>query len=158
MFRRTLMKMFGAAALVLPVMLAGSPGRQSFAATSEGEPVRFRWRVPVAHKETVEQSLRYEGTVEPETDKKGVMVFVFVGIVLLPYLAKSVLELMREIEHGGVIVDACGSELEIQTDKRMPHGMVVVRNCKDQDVKVYGDAIDGPSELSGLIEKAMGGK
>ncbi len=82
----------------------------------------------------------------------------FVGVVLLPYLAKSILELMRQVEHGGVIIDACGPEIEVETDKRMPNGMVVVRSCKDTDVKVLRDEIEGPSQLTGIIEKAWGAK
>ena len=158
MIRRSFLRMFSVAAIVSPLILVGVPGGRPFAAEGEGKPVRFRWRVPVVHKQTVEESLRYQGEVEREKDKKGALVFVFVGVVLLPYLAKSILELMRQVEHGGVIVDACGPEVDIQTDKRMPNGMVVVRSCKDTDVKVYRDQIEGPSELAGFIEKAWGAK
>jgi hypothetical protein len=145
-------------AFVSPLILAVAPRDSSLAGEAEGMPVGFRWRVPVVHKQTVEDGLRFEGVIEPEKDKKGALVFVFVGLVLLPYLAKSILELMRQVEHGGVFVDACGPELEIETDKRMPNGMVVVRSCNDADVKVYRDDIEGPSQLAGFIEKAMRAK
>ena len=158
MIRRSFLRVCTVAAIVSPLILAGVPGGRPFAAEEAGERVRFRWRVPVVHKRTVEESLRYQGEIEREKDKKGALVFVFVGVVLLPYLAKSILELMRQIEHGGVIVDACGPEIEVETDKRMPYDMVIVRSCKDTDVKVYRDQIEGPSQLAGFIEKAKGAK
>lgn len=120
--------------------------------------VRFRWRVPTVHKQTVEQNLQFQGTIEPEKEKKGVWVFVFAGVVLIPYLAKSILEIMRQVEHGGMVVDACGRDIQIETNKNMPLGMVIVRSCSDADVKVYHDQIEGPSQLAQIIEKARGSK
>lgn len=156
MVRRWFLRSLVAAGVAVPFVVSGLPLRRLLAAEDTPGPVKFRWRVPVVHKRTVEESLRYEGTVEEEQDKKGVFVFVFVGVVLLPYLAKSVLELTRQVEHGGVIVDACGEEVDIATDKRMPSGMVVVRSCEGADVKVHRDEIEAPSQLAGFIEKALG--
>jgi hypothetical protein len=154
MIRRIFLQVCTTVAVILPLLLPRFLKAQPLAATEEGEPVTFRWRVPVAHLETVQQSLSYEGRIEREKDTKGAWVFVFVGVALLPYVAKSILELMRQVEHGGVIIDACGPEVEIDTNKQMPHGMIIVRNCKDVDLKVYWDEIEGPSQLVDFMKEA----
>jgi hypothetical protein len=62
--------------------------------------------VPIAHVDTVKRNLRFNGTVTEEKDLKGAaLIFVFIGAVLLPYLADAVLALRREMVHGGLIID-----------------------------------------------------
>ena len=99
----------------------------AFAAAPEDTPREIRWRVPVAYVDTVRQNLRFQGSVEKEANEKGVgLVFIFVGAVLLPYLADAVLALRRDIVYGGIVIDTRGPEIEIKNDKRLDSGMIVV--------------------------------
>ena len=41
------------------------------AQTATEKPVSFRWRVPTAHYQTVENTLVFDGSVEEERDTKG---------------------------------------------------------------------------------------
>ena len=72
--------------------------------------------MPIAHVDTVTKNLRFDGTVTKEEDEKGLpLVFIFVGAVLLPYLAKAVLALRRDMVTGGLVIDTRGPEIKIDT-------------------------------------------
>jgi hypothetical protein len=118
-------------------------------------PRNVRWRVPIAHVDTVKNNLRFEGTVTDEKDEKGVpLVFVFIGTVLLPYLADAVLALRREIVHGGLIIDTRGAEIVIDNDKRLDAGVIVV--VTQNGTYFYErDEIEDPSELIAALLKGM---
>ena len=152
MIRRSFLRMFGGAAVFSPLILVGVPGNRPFAAEQEGEPVRFRWRVPVVHKRTVEGSLRYEGEIEREKDKKGALVFVFVGAVLLPFLAEAILELRRDIIYGGVVIDTRGAEIVIENDKRLDSRTIVVVGPEGNEI-YEREEIANPSELVAALMK-----
>jgi hypothetical protein len=99
----------------------------SLAATNEETPEKIRWRVPVAHVDTVMRNLRFEGTVTNDTDEKGApLIFIFVGTVLLIHLAEAVLALRREIVYGGLVIDTRGPEIVIQNDPRLDGGVIVL--------------------------------
>ena len=50
--------------------------------------VPFEWRVPIAQYDIVKADLNFDGTVVKENDKKGLpLVFIFIGLILLPSLA-----------------------------------------------------------------------
>jgi hypothetical protein len=117
-------------------------------------PVQFQWRVPIAHYETVKNELDFDGTIEPEKDAKGVpLVFIFVGAVLIPYLAKTVIALCHEIKYGGVVIDTRGEKIIIDTDKSIPGGMVVV--VSTEGTEIYDkDEIEKPSALAEVLFKA----
>jgi len=85
----------------------------------------FRWRVPQAHFNTVRRELQFDGKIVEE-ETKGIFVSIFVGTVLLTYLAKAILALRREIVHGGVVIDTRGDKIIIQTDKSLPGGVIVI--------------------------------
>jgi len=121
------------------------------AATAEETPQGFRWRVPVAHLETVKDNLRFEGTVAEE-EVRGVMVFIFVGAELLPYLADAVLALRREIVYGGVVIDTRGPEIVIENDKRLDSGVIVVVTPNGSDFYERDD-IEAPTELIAALLK-----
>ena len=131
--------------------------RLSIAGTSSGDnrPRKFQWRVPEAHYETVKKELRFEGEIrEGERDAKGIpLVFFFVGAVLLPYLAKAVLALRRDIVYGGVIIDTRGETIEIDTDKSLPNRVIVIVTPKGTDL-YERDEIDNPAELVDVLLKA----
>lgn len=125
--------------------------------SDQNRPRKFEWRVPVVHFETVKKELQFEGVVTQEKDAKGVpLVFIFVGAVLLPYLAKAILALRREIVHGGVVIDTRGDKIDIDTDKRLPGGVIVM--VTPEGSKFYErDEIGNPTELVSALMKGLPG-
>ena len=95
----------------------------------DNDAILFRWRVPEAHKAMVDKTLRFQGQAEPEKDQKGVLVWIFVGLVLLPDLAKAIYELIQGMEKGGVKIDTRGGKFDIDTDKSLPPGMSRARRA-----------------------------
>ncbi len=124
------------------------PFRDVWAASDEAIP--FRWEVPEAHKKLVEASLVYEGEVE--ADKSKGVVWIFVGLVLLPYLAQSVLKLIHQMKKGGIIIDARNSPVEIITDKSLPNGWIIVIQSDGKTVFERGE-IENPGALVKLLLK-----
>lgn len=125
----------------------------ALAAAADDSPRKIRWRVPVAHVETVEENLQFEGTVTAEKDEKGIpLLFIFVGTVLIPYLADAVLALRREIVYGGVVIDTRGSEIVIDNDKRLDAGVIVVITPDGTDI-YERDEFGDPSELVAALLK-----
>lgn len=140
--------------IFLLTALATKWGLRAAAASADDSPRNFRWRVPIAHLETVKENLRFEGTVTSEKDEKGIpLVFIFVGAVLLPYLANAVLALRREIVYGGVIIDTRGSEIVVGNDKRLDAGVIVVITANGTDI-YERDEFEDPSELVAALLKA----
>lgn len=127
----------------------------SLAASDENIPRKFRWRVPKAYFHTVNEKLRYDGQVTPEKDEKGLpFVFIFVGLVLLPYLANAVLALRREIVFGGVVIDTTGPEIMIKNNKGLDAGIIVVKSSSG--TKIYErEEITNPSELVAALLKGQ---
>ena len=123
------------------------------AAPGNDHPREFRWRVPKVHFETVKNELHFEGKITREKDAKGLpLVFIFVGVVLLPYLAKAVLTLRREIVHGGIVIDTRGEKIDIDTDKSLPGGVIVVVTPKGTQFYDRTD-IGNPAELVSALMK-----
>jgi hypothetical protein len=135
----------GMAPLIAPTL--------GMATSTEETPQNFRWRVPVAHVETVKNNLRFDGSVTNEKDEKGIpLMFVFLGAVLLPYLADAVLALRRDIVYGGVVIDMRGSEIVIENDKRLDSGVILVITPDGSDFYERDD-IKAPNELVAALLK-----
>jgi hypothetical protein len=118
------------------------------------QPQGFEWRVPSAHFDTVREGLRFDGEVVKEKDAKGLpLIYIFVGIALLPNLAKAILALRREIVHGGVVIDTRGKKIKIDTDKSLPGGVMVLVTPKDTQI-YERDEIGNPSALVDVLLKA----
>lgn len=126
-------------------------------ASDQNRPREFQWRVPVVHFETVKNELQYEGVVTQEKDAKGVpLVYIFIGAALLPYLAKAILALRRETVHGGVVIDTRGDKIDIDTDKKLPAGVIVM--VTPEGAKFYEhDEIANPTELVSALMKGLRG-
>jgi hypothetical protein len=150
--RRSLLRSMAFAA----ASLGGWPWSSSAkSATGNDRPREFRWRVNKVHLETVKSALRFEGEITQEEDAKGIpLVFIFVGAVLLPYLAKAILALRRDIVHGGIVIDTRGEKIDISTDKSLPGGVIVM--ITPQDTRLYErDEIGNPAELVSALTKGL---
>ncbi|GJL61947.1 MAG: hypothetical protein NPIRA04_06010 [Nitrospirales bacterium] len=115
--------------------------------------IPFRWRVPEVHKEEVEKTLRFEGKTTTEKDTKGLMTWVFVGLILLPDLAKSIYDFVQGMEKGGVKIDTREGKFDIDTDKSLPPGMVAL--ASDEGTELYErDELSTSDELVSILLKA----
>lgn len=123
--------------------------------TDEGEDrsYKLRWRVSTAHFESVRDTLHFDGEITTEMDQKGIpLVFVFVGVVLIPYLADAVLALRRDMVYGGLVIDARAAEIVIENDPRLDGGTIVVVTA--QGTKIYDrEEIGNPSDLIAALLK-----
>lgn len=155
--RRNLLRSF----LTASVLVIGCAGRSEATAEqrppsqqADGEPVAFRWRVPSAHYQTVEDALRFEGTVEEERDTKGLpLVFVFVGVALLPSLVDAVLTLRRKLVQPGLKIDARGTDIKIGVDATLPPGTILL--CDKTGCKLYEpDQLTDPAKLAEALAGA----
>lgn len=132
----------------VPVSAAGTQ-------TAQNEPIRFRWRVPTAHYETVKDSLVFDGEIEAERDTKGLpLIFVFVGVALLPSLVDSILTLRRKLVQPGLRIDARGTDIKIDVDPTLPRGTILL--VDNSGAKLYEpDQLTDPVELVKALAGAM---
>ena len=127
---------------------------QATSTEPSARPRSFLWRVPVAHFQTVRDQLRFEGHVETEKDSRGSpIVYIFVGVLLLPYLANALLALRRDIIHGGLVIDTRGSEIVIDNDPRLDGGVIVVVT-EDKVYYFERDEIIEPDKLLAALRKS----
>lgn len=145
--------------LVCSVLVLAVLKRPTVALVRAEEPadqtVAFEWRVPAAQADIVRKNLQYQGEETPQADSRGVPVLViFVGLVLLPYLANAVLALQRQIAYGGVVVDARSEVVKITHDKALDNGVIVILG-KDGTKIVERNEITDPAKLIEAIGKAM---
>jgi hypothetical protein len=123
------------------------------AKSAQDPPIRFVWRVPIAHRDAVQRNLLFEGSITSAEDEKGIpLVFIFAGVVLLPDLVHAVLELRREIVYGGLVIDTRGPEIEIKNDKRLPSGVIVIVTSSGTEI-YERDQFADPSELIATLSK-----
>lgn len=130
--------------------------RETTAEAGEDERLSFRLMVPEAHRKTVENELTYEGEVK-KAEGKGVVVWVFVGLALVPSLVQAVIKLQRQIQYGGIVIDTRKTPLDIRVDKRLPSGLIVVLQ-PDGKVQFERDEVEGPDKIIESIMKGLGGK
>ena len=146
--RREMLKGFlcFSGASLLPIPIRAQDNEQD-------EPrLEFEWRVPTVHFDTVKGALKFEGEVKKEEGKKGIpAVFIFAGIVLIPYLAKAVLALRREIVHGGVVIDLRGEKVKIQTAKALSSQIILVIDANGEHTLHESQDISDPSQLIKVI-------
>jgi hypothetical protein len=129
--------------------------RETTAATGENKHLSFRLTVPEAHKKIVESELVYEEVKKAES--KGVVVWVFLGLALAPAIVQAVIKLQRQIQYGGIVIDAQKVPLDIRVDRRLPSGLIVVLQ-PDGKVQFERDAVEGPEKIIEAIMKGLGGK
>lgn len=124
-------------------------------AYASDRPHEFQWRVPKAHFKTVQDELKFNGDITHDNDAKGLpLVYIFAGAVLLPYLAKAVLALRRQMVYGGVVIDARGEKIDIQTDKSLPGGAIVVVTTSGANFYEPNE-IESPAMLTDILSKAQ---
>jgi hypothetical protein len=129
---------FGGLLLARPVIGQGDEQR------------RFRWRVPASKQAMVEETLVFEGMIEPDTESRGFVVVV-VGAALLVHLARSVLRLHDELQ-GGTVIDARREELVIERDATLPGDIIVIVDAEGAKMHERS-ALPSPEALAELLVK-----
>jgi hypothetical protein len=111
-----------------------------------GPKVSFQWRVPVAQYEAVKTTLHFTGTIDKERDKKGLpLVFIFIGVTILPYLADAILKIRQKLVQPGLKIDARGADIKIDIDSNLPRGTILL-------VDTSGAKIFEPDQISTSTE------
>ena len=152
--RRYVFWMLGRGAAILPLVNWAGPTRAAGEQSGE-QKVAFEWHAPAAQVSIVRQNLTYSGGETTQTDARGIpLLVIFVGVALIPYLAKAVIELQRQITHGGVVVDARGPMVKITSDKALDGGVIVVVG-QDGTTNIERNETDGPAALITAIAGAM---
>ncbi len=132
----------------LASLLAACLGRQVRA--QDDEPRRFRWHVPAPKQALVEETLVFDGTIEPDTANRGFIVII-VGAALLIYLARAVLRLHDELE-GGTVIDVRGEEIMIERNADLPGDIIVIVDAEGAKMHQRSD-LASPADLAKLMGK-----
>lgn len=117
--------------------------------------VSFRWRVPTVHSKIVENSLVFDGSIEKESETKGLpLIFIFVGVALLPSLVDAILTLRRKLVQPGLKIDARLAEIKIEVDSALPSATILI--VDKSGAKLYEpDQLTDPADLVKAITGAM---
>lgn len=129
-------------------LLAACPERRVQAQGEE--PRAFRWRVPAPKQALVEETLVFDGTIEPDTDSRGFIVVV-VGAALLVHLASAVLRLHDELE-GGTVIDVRGAEIIIERNADLPGDIIVVVDAEGAKAHERS-ALASPADFAKLLAR-----
>ena len=148
-----------------------SPGGLALAASTENIPdgasVSFRWAARAVDVAGLQQHLGKNGAtlesnverfrppadeVEDYTEASFAPLMVVAGAVAVAILAQAILDFYRGAKHGGVIVDARGSNLDIREHPALQPGTIVVISREAQLTRFEPKA---SIDLGSLL-KAMG--
>lgn len=116
--------------------------------------VSFRWRVPIAQSGIVKNHLKFTGKIDTEHDEKGLpLVFIFLGVALLPDLVNEILILRQKLVQPGLKIDARGDEIKIDVDPDLPRGTILL--VDKSGAKIYEpDQMSTPTELIKILANA----
>lgn len=131
-------------------LAAGLEAGLTHATRAQEDMRRFRWRVPAPKQALIEETLVFDGTIEPDTESRGLIVVV-VGAALLVQLARSVLRLHDELQ-GGTVIDARGDELLIERNAELPGDIIII--VDSEGAKMHErSALPSPEALAKLLPK-----
>ncbi len=140
------------ALVISPALAAGSP-------PSNQPTVQFTWKSkdqPVI--EAQQEYLRSKGAEVGEIEEQDpgtrnpalVVLFVIGGVAAISELAHSIVDVVKEYKHGGLVVDAQGEELKINDNPSLKQGQILVRT-RDGDVKLLESQSHSGTDLAELV-------
>jgi hypothetical protein len=123
----------------------------------ESESVDIQWRVPRKQVKEVREQLNFNGKItgDPSTieDSRGLpLIYIFVGIVTLGQLAKTLLEVYRDVRYGGIVVRSENGKLQIENDPRFSSGTIIVQQKDKVEVTFREKDNPSPSDLIKVLE------
>ena len=106
----------------------------------ETDSVDIQWRVPREQVQTVEEELDFDGEITGDQsnieDSKGLpLIYIFAGVVAVSQLARTLLEVYRDVRYGGIVVHSENGELLIDNDPRFSSGTLII--VQGEEVKVF---------------------
>jgi len=108
-----------------------------------GRTVDILWRAPGRQSIAIQKELAFDGSVTPEgTSQPDVrspaLIYVLVGIVSIDLLVKTLMSAYKEVRYGGIVVRrGADGRLQIQNDKRLAGGTILVDQGKAKEVRIF---------------------
>ncbi len=119
----------------------------------EDESISIQWRVPREQVPMVRDNLNFQGEIVPDKstieDDRGLpLVYIFVGVVTLGSVAKTVLDIYKDAKYGGIIIrrDEKG-ELLIENNPSLDKGTIIIDQGDDIKVILKEDNQPKSTEL-----------
>jgi hypothetical protein len=114
----------------------------------------IEWHIPREQLKDVKVKLNFEGKVKSDPssvkDTKGLpLIYILVGAVALAELAKTLLDIYRDVRFGGIIVKQENGKIRIDNDRRLSSGTIII--SKKDGVEVTFRDKDNPKSKD-LIE------
>lgn len=108
----------------------------------ETDSVDIQWRVPREQVRTVEEELNFDGEITGDNstieDSKGLpLIYIFAGVVAVGQLARTLLEVYRDVRYGGLVVHSKDGKVHIDNDPRFSSGTLII--IQGDEVKVIQD-------------------
>lgn len=125
----------------------------------ETDSVNIQWRVPREQVRTVEEELDFDGEIIGDKstieDSKGLpLIYIFAGVVAVGQLARTLLEVYRDVRYGGLIVHNKNGEVFIDNDRRFDSGTLII--IQGEEVKVFQDKNQPqPTEVISALKPLM---
>lgn len=104
--------------------------------------VDIQWRVPREQVRTIEDELNFDGEITGDKstieDSKGLpLIYILAGVVAVSQLARTLLEVYRDLRYGGLIVHSKDGKVLIDNDPRFSSGTLII--IQGEEVKVIQD-------------------
>lgn len=108
----------------------------------ETDSVDIQWRVPREQVSTVKEGLNFDGKISGDEstieDTKGLpLIYIFVGVVAVFELARTLLEVYRDVKYGGIVVHQENGKVVIDNDPRFSSGTIIV--IQEDEITVFQD-------------------
>ena len=108
----------------------------------ETDSVDIQWRVPREQVRTIEEELNFDGEITGDKstreDSKGLpLIYIFAGVVAVGQLARTLLEVYRDVRYGGIVVHSKDGKVLIDNDPRFSSGTLII--IQGDEVKVLQD-------------------
>lgn len=121
-------------------------------AASKGAEMSVEWLVPQDALTEASQVL-HDKVVQPAGESPGskspAILFVLVGSVVIPYLAKTLVDIYRG-RKGGVLIDTRTTPVKITHDSGLNGGVIIVISTQRTTV-VDSSSVQAPSDLAKLL-------
>ncbi|MDJ0596602.1 MAG: hypothetical protein QNJ72_42650 [Pleurocapsa sp. MO_226.B13] len=125
----------------------------------ETDSVDIQWRVPREQVKTVKEELNFDGEITGDEstieDSKGLpLIYIFAGVVAVSQLARTLLEVYRDVRYGGLVVHSKNGEVLIDNDPRFSSGTMII--IQGEEVKVFQDKNQPqPTEVINALKPLM---
>ncbi|MEL6438728.1 MAG: hypothetical protein AAFQ80_05660 [Cyanobacteria bacterium J06621_8] len=108
----------------------------------ETDSVDIQWRVPREQVGTVREELNFDGEITGDKstieDTKGLpLIYIFAGIVAVGQLARTLLQVYRDVRYGGLVLHSKDGEVFIDNDPRFSSGTIII--IQGDEIKVFQD-------------------